>query len=219
MHVRDLLLCVGFILSGCDKAPELADRGIEDRCAPSQLPCLIINRLELENGGMVDGDGEFGGRVVRIAVYRCDPERTSVSEAGPQRLAVQCTALVEPWEDHPAVRGGLREQPGLEAELDLQIELPPMDYMRITGQSTLNGASDGPFEFAGYWRIDADSSAVAGLVPTVSMDPALGWLGDATFHLEVPSGMVLQPPMWPPESGGFHVYNGTPYLDMTYAHP
>jgi|JI10StandDraft_1071094.scaffolds.fasta_scaffold188424_4 hypothetical protein len=201
MHVRDLLLSIGFILTGCDKASEPAEgaRGIEDRCAPSQLPCLIINRLELENGGTVNDEGELQGRVVRIAVYRCDPERTSVSEAGPQRLAVQCTALVEPWEDHPGVRGGLLAQPGLEAELDLQIDLPQVDYMRITGQSTINGASHGPFEFAGYWNIEDDPSAVSGYVPTVSMDPTLGWLGDATFHLEVPAAMILQPPMWPPD--------------------
>ncbi len=130
MHVRDLLLSIGFILTGCDNASEPAEgsRGIGDYCDPRPHPCLIINRKEFEGGGMLDPVGNTYGKIERESIYRCDPERISVVEIAPQTLAVQCTAFVEAYTGND-----LKVQPTREADLALQIELSPEGPMRMTG--------------------------------------------------------------------------------------
>lgn len=163
---------------------------------PSQLPCLIINRYALENGGTVDEFGLLNGDVVRIAAYQCDPDRTFVSEAAPQRLTVQCHATAKAWERFPDAHGSFKEQPALEAELDLEIELDALGPMRMTGRSTIDGVADGEFNFKGAWNTE---DVVTGFTRELNAYHTVGWLGEVTFRLEAPAGMVLQPPAWPDE--------------------
>ncbi len=195
MRIRKAFIVGGLAILGCDddSPPDASGSGsiiIEHYCAPSQLPCLIVNRRELENGGTVDEFGLLNGDVVRIIVYQCDPERTFVSQAAPQRLSVQCHANVKPWDIEPR----FREQPALEAVLDIEIELDAMGPMRMTGRSTIDGVADGEFNFKGAWNTE---DVVTGFTRELNAYHTVGWLGEVTFRLEAPAGMVLQPPMWP----------------------
>ena len=111
-------------------------------------------------------------------------------EIAPQTLAVQCTAFVETYTGND-----LKVQPTREADLVLQIELNPEGPMRITGGSTIGGISDGQIDLSGNWGIE---DILLGTTNYMTASNSNGWIAFVTFRLEAPTGMVLQPPVWPP---------------------